>query len=354
MKRLLAELRPFLAAIALIIAIAAVLVYSDGAGRRTDTPTQRLPHVAIIQHASQAALDDGVAGIIAGLAAHGYVDGQSVVLQKFNAQGDLATANDIAHQATAGSFDLVITASTVSMQSVANVNQQSKVRHIFGVVTDAARTGVGVGPGPLDHPAYMAGYNVLVPVDRAIKLALRMNPALKRLGLVWHTAEANSKIYADATRAACAALGLTLLEANADGASAVGEAAASLAARGVDAFLVTGDVVVLVGVDALIRVADRAGVPVFSVVPPNSKKGAIFDIGADYRSIGMDVGNLAAEVLGGRDLATVAIENRVPPMFVLNELALGRFAPKWRLPADLREQADVVIDKDGEHHPKTP
>ena len=134
--------RPFLLAIMIIISASWLLLFLDNSNRNSSTKT--LPHVAIVQHASVAALEEGVEGMLQGLAKEGYVDGKTILVQKFNAQSDIATANDIAAQVTNGSFDLIITSSTPSLQAVANKNAKAHVKHIYGVVTDASSSGVGV------------------------------------------------------------------------------------------------------------------------------------------------------------------------------------------------------------------
>ncbi len=47
-------------------------------------------------------------------------------IRRFNAENDLPTANAIAKQITNGEFDLLLTASTLSLQTVANANQAAK------------------------------------------------------------------------------------------------------------------------------------------------------------------------------------------------------------------------------------
>lgn len=341
------HLRPFTLAALLIVAASSLLLYSEPAQRTAGYDTAP-PRVALVQIASQQALDDGANGIVERLAERGFVDGRTMNLTRFNAQGDLPTANDIARRVTDGSFDLIITVSTAAAQTVANANRQARIRHVFGIMTDPFSAGLGINrEDPLDHPPYLSGYGSLVSTAEAIKLARRLNPSMKRLGLLWHTAEANSLVYAEAARAACADLGIELLEANADTGSAVAETAASLISRGVDAVIVTGDVVVLSAIDALINTATKGNVPVFTLIPPNVDKGAIFDLGANYPAIGREIGNLAADVLEGRDLAGVPVENRAPPSFMLNLQALQRFAPAWQVTADLASTADVLIDETG-------
>ncbi len=341
------HLRPFALATLLIVAASALLLSSEPSQKPGDDG-EALPRVALVQIASLQALDDGAAGIIERLAERGFVDGRTLALTQFNAQGDLPTANDIARRVTDGSFDLIVTVSTISTQTVANANRQARIKHVFGLITDPFAAGLGISrEDPLDHPSYMSGYGALVSTADGILMARRMNPGMKRLGLLWHTAESNSQVYAEAARLACADLGIELLEANADTSSAVAETSASLISRGVDALIVTGDVVVLSAINALIKTADKGKIPVFTVIPSSIDKGAIFDLGANYLAIGREIGNLAADVLEGKDLATVPVENRAPPSFMLNLQALQRFAPSWQAPEDLVEKADVLIDEQG-------
>jgi ABC-type uncharacterized transport system substrate-binding protein len=347
MKSILASVKPFVLSVSLIVAVAALLLALDDSGKKA---ASGLPRVALVQHASQVVLDEAVAGIVRGLANQGYVDGKTVSLKFYNAQGDLPTANDIAKQVTSGSTELIITTSTVSMQSVANANRKSKVRHVFGTVTNSASAGIGVSAtDSLDHPPYLTGMNSLMPVDKVIKLARELNPGLRRLGLVWHSSEANSQIYTAHARVACKELGIELLEADAENSSAVSMAAKSLVSRNVDAFIITGDVVVLVAADAVIAAARADHIPVFTIIPPTVRKGALFDLGANYNVLGYEVGLLAGRVLAGTDPATVPIINRVPEKLAFNLTALKGLRGNWRIPPELLARADVYIDESGEH-----
>ena len=348
MKRLFTALRPVLLPLGLIVAVSALLLAMDPA--KDTSKVARIPRVALMQHASQGALDDGVAGVLMGLEKRGFIAGKTMQLQKFNAQGEMATANDIARRVTDGSFDLVITVSTASLQAVANVNRQHHVPHVFGIVAKSSIAGVGVSAtDPLDHPPYMSGADSFLPVDKPISMARRMYPGLHKLGLVWHSAEANSEAYTKAAREVCSKLGIELLEATVDSPSGVGEAAASLASRGAEAFMVTGDVMVLVSVDSVIKAGLQAGIPTFTLSPGNVRKGGLFDLGADFMTVGMETGDLAADVLGGRNLKDVPVTNRVPERFNLNLVALAKF-PKWRLPPGAAEEAQVLIDASGERN----
>jgi putative ABC transport system substrate-binding protein len=347
MKALIAFVRPLLLGITLIVLVSVGLLALDDSGRKS---VSTMPRVAIVQHVSQAVMDDAVRGYVEGMASQGFVDGKTVSLKFYNAQGDLPTANDIAKQVTNGSFDLVLSASTVSLQAVANANKQSKVKHVYGTVANAASSGVGVSAtDALDHPPYMTGISTFFPVADALRLAREINPGLRRVGMVWHSAEINSQLYTADARKACQELGIELLEADAENSSAVGMAAKSLVARGIDAFLITGDQVVLVAIDTMVSVARADRIPVFTIIPPNVRKGSLFDLGANFSEVGHDVGALAGQVLAGADIAKTPVSNHVPETLSLNLTALKGLRGNWQVSPELLARADRWIDDAGEH-----
>jgi ABC-type uncharacterized transport system substrate-binding protein len=348
---------------ALIGLASGVLLYSDLRSRnrsqqRPSQPAGRMKQfqVALVQHASQAALDEGVRGVVEAMAARGYADGAKLRLRRYNSEADIATANSIAKEVVSAGNDLIITISTMSLQTVANANKfASRTPHVFGLVTDPYGAGVGINrTNHLDHPPYLAGYGSMQPVMEAFKLAKLMRPELKTVGLVWNPTESNSEAQTRLARSVCPELGITLVEANAESSAAVAEAANSLTARGVEALWLTGDVTVMVAADAVIAAAKRARIPAFSVVPPTAKKGALFDLGADYYELGRATGNLAADVLDGRRPSEIPVENLVPELLVVNRLALEGLKDAWVLPESIVERASVVIDATGTHSRVTP
>jgi ABC-type uncharacterized transport system substrate-binding protein len=323
----------------LIVLASAVLLMSDSSRRRAH-PGRSAVQVAILQHASQPVMDDGVSGMVEGLAEGGYVEGTNLVLTRYNAEGDLPTANAIAKELVGGRFDLVLTASTLSLQAVANANTAGKVRHVFALVSDPAAAGVGIHRDkPLEHPAHMAGYGTMQPVDATFRLAKKIWPDLKVVGEVWNPAEANSEAQTKVARATAKELGIELMEANAENTSAVVEAAGSLVARGAQALWVGGDVTVMAALDAIIPLAKKARIPVFSSMPGAPGRGTLFDLGADYREVGRLAGKLAAEILDGRSPATVAIENVLPERLVVDETLLAGLDDPWRFPDEVTKRA---------------
>jgi ABC-type uncharacterized transport system substrate-binding protein len=323
-----------------------ILLFSDVEHRRRGV----VPHVAILQHASQALLDDGVKGILDAITDTGFVDGKNIVLRRFNAENDLATANAIAKEITNGSYDMVITVSTLSLQVVANANRSGKAIHVFGIVADPSVAGVGVSrENPLAHPRHLVGIGSALPVEPAFQLAKELNPNLRTVGVAWNAVEPNSEMFTKRARGSCRDLGITLLEANVENSSSVLEAALSLVSRGAQALWVGGDVTVMVAIDSVISAARKGRIPVFSIVPPAVMHGALFDYGADFYAVGRDTGALAVRILRGADPAKIPVRNYVPVRILVNTTAVRGLRHHWRIPPQVLARADVVVDETGVH-----
>src|SRR5262249_41486819 len=220
--------------IALIALAAGVLLYTDRGSRNRarrnssgSIPAGKVFKVALVQYASLDVLEQGAAGLLDVLAERGYADGERLQVRRYNAEGDIGTANAIAREVTSGGFDLILSLSTVSLQTIFNANKVgSRTTHVFGLVTDPYSAGVGIeATNHLIHPPYMAGAGSMQPVEQILKTARLLRPNLKSVGLVWNAAEANSLAQTKIARKVCAEMNLNLIEANAENSSAVLESA---------------------------------------------------------------------------------------------------------------------------------
>ena len=328
----------------ILIAVAGgILLNSDLASRHgANKLSKGSLRIAFVQHASIPALDEGAEGVIKALADRGYSDGGKITIKRYNSEADIGTANSIAREVTGGDNDLIISISTVSLQTVANANRNgSHTPHVFGIVTDPYAAGVGIDPtNHALHAPYMTGYGSMQPVQSVFEMARAMRPELKTVGLVWNAAEANSLAQTKAARKVCSDLGITLLEANAENSSAALEALNSLISRGVEAVWLSGDITVSLASESIINSCKKAGIPTFSSLPPKVTKGALFDLGANYPEIGMATGKLAADVLDGKSPATIPVENLIPMVFYYNDTVLPSLRQRWVIPDDIRKRAD--------------
>ncbi len=341
-----AFLRRALPTVVLLAGASTLLLVTDQASTR-----RSMPAVAVLKQVSTAVLDDAVDGMLEGLASKGWRDGQTVTIRQFNAEGDMAQANAIAREITGGGFDMVLTSSTPSLQAVATANDHGRVLHVFAAVADPFSAGVGLDrDNPLVHPRHLVGYGSLAPVDATFGILRQINPRVMRVGVAHNPSESNSRRFMELARASCRVRGINLIEAAVENSSGVVEAVQATIARGAEAIFVPGDTTVASVCDSIVDVAGKRGIPVFTVVPGRPDRGTLFDVGFDFHEVGLLAGQLAGDLLDGRDPATVPIgqtAREIPPRLTVNLTAPGIDPTVWRVPDELLAQAQVVIDATG-------
>lgn len=333
-----------------LILLASGILLATDLQRRTETGS-RIPRVALLQHTSVTILDEGTKGVIDALAERGYRDNDSLLLTRYNAQGDMGSANNIARQMVNDPNDLLVTISTLSLQTVANANKDRHRNHVFGLVADPFIALDGLDrSNPMQHPPYLVGQGIFLPVEDSFRLAQQMHPGLKNVGVVWNPSESNSRVYVIKAREICAALGINLLEATTDNSAGVLEATNAVIARGAQAIWVGGDVSVSEAIDSVVTAARKARIPVFSITPARPDRGTLFDVGVNFYEAGKLTGELAADILSGTDPKSVPIRDVldvVPRRLVVNRLVLNDLKENWRIPDDVVRRANIVVDEQG-------
>ncbi len=331
----------------LIAILSAILLFSDWSRRRT---IRRLPRVALLQFGNYPLIEESVRGVLEGLRRRGLEENRSMLLERFNAHNDLPTLNSIARSIVDGGFDLVITVSTPCLQAMAAANREGKITHVFGIVTDPFASGVGLNrDNPANHPRHIVGIGTFQPVRETFLLSKKVYPGLRSAGTVWNPAEACSQACLKIARATARELGMELLEAQVETTSGVMEAANSLVARGAQALFIGCDNTVETATHSVLKAASQGHIPVLTYEASWVERGALLGLGADYVQVGDMEGQLAGEILRGRDPATIPITNMVPKRLGLNLSVLANLRDPWRVPPDVLATAAIGVDEKGVH-----
>ena len=128
------------------------------------------------------------------------------------------------------------------------------------------------------------------------------------------------------------------------------EAIQATIARGAEVIFVPGDTTVASVIDSIVATAAKVSLPVFTVVPGKPDRGTLFDVGFDFREVGLIAGRTAGDMLAGVDPATIPIgetARQIPPRLTVNRAAPGYDRSRWRVPDDLLAQARVIVDDRG-------
>jgi putative ABC transport system substrate-binding protein len=266
---------------------------------------------------------------------HGYPEGEKVVYDYQNAQGDQATATQIASGFATGGKDLILAISTLSAQTVAQSTADIPV--VFSAVTEPQKAGI---VDSWDKPgANVTGTSNLGPVEKQIGLVKELAPQAESVGVVYSSGEVNSQVQVDLAKKAAAKLGLQFKEVAVSSTSEVQQAAKSL---DVDALYIPTDAHVVSALDTVVDVAESRQIPLVVGDGASVQNGGLATYGVDYKKLGYQTGLMAIKILEGADPATMPVETLKEDQLIINKTAAKRMGVT--VPQQLLDAADQVIE----------
>lgn len=294
--------------------------------------------IGIIQIVEHPALDGARQGFIDILAENGYVEGESVIYNYQNAQGDMSTANTIAQQFSWEKPDLILAIATPTAQAVANAVKDIPI--LITAVTDPVAAGL---VDTIDKPnTNVTGTTDMTPVGQQLELLLKFKPDVKKVGIIYNAGEVNSVVQVDIAKEKCTDLGIELVEATADNSGAVLQAAQSLANR-VDAIYVPTDNTVVSAIESVVKIAEDYDLPLIVGEEDSVKRGGLATVGINYYQLGRQTGAMALKIINGEAKpASMPIESQETTRLVINSTAADRMGVE--IPVELKEKAAEIYE----------
>lgn len=299
-----------------ITALVSFFVTVSSYATQENTLSLNLRKIAILQILENKITDAVKDGIIKGLEDQGFSSKANpplVVLYQ-SAQGNLATARQIAQNFLSEKPDVVIAISTPATQAVRQVLKNSGVPLVFAAVTDPVSSGIvpsfeapGVG---------ISGTSDLPPLDEQLKMVKQVLPQLQKLGVLYNPAETNARIMVEQIKEKAPHHNIVIVDAPVLKTSDALSALASILPE-VDGILIPLDNTVASVSDAIIKASQNAGKPVFASAPDLVEKGAIAAFGCDHFDLGVQTGNLVVRLLKS-DQKTVPVEFALKNKLFLN------------------------------------
>lgn len=254
---------------------------------------------AIVEHPALDAVRDGVKK---GLADLGYAEGTDVAYQYETAQGNPATAAQIARQFVGDGPAAIVAISTPSAQAVAAATKDIPI--VFSAVTDPLAAGLVAS---IDAPgANITGVSDMAPIGDHIALIKEITPDVKRLGVLFNPGEANSVSSLAAVKDEAGKAGIEVVEGPATKSADVQAAARSLVGK-VDAIYVPTDNTIVSALESAVGVAEEAKLPLYAADTDSVARGALAAVGFNYFDVGVQTAALVDKVLKGEDPGTIPV-----------------------------------------------
>ncbi len=255
---------------------------------------------AIVEH---PALDAARDGIKEGLAKAGFVDGDTIKFVYESAQGQPATAAQIARQFVGDAATVIVPISTPSAQAAVAATRDIPI--VFTAVTDPLGAQLVAS---LDKPGgNVTGVSDLSPLQDHIDLIKEITPDVKNLGVIYNPGEPNSVSLIALLKQLAGPSGLTIVESPATKSADAQQAARALVDR-VDAIYVPTDNTIVSALEGVVAVAEENKIPLYAGDTDSVGRGAIASVGFNYHDVGLQTAELVVRVLKGEKPGDIPVE----------------------------------------------
>lgn len=323
-------------AIAAAMALTMAFGIAGCGGSKEESKAGDKVNVGIVQLVEHAALDAANKGFVDGLASKGYKEGQNIAFDRQNAQADQSNLQNIAHRFVNNKVNLICAIATPAAQTVANVTSDIPV--VATAVTDYATAKLvkdNAKPG-----TNVTGTTDMNPVAEQLDLLLKIVPDAKTIGTVYCSSEVNSQLQVEILKKAAAAKNITVKEATVSTVNDIQQAARSLN-DDVQAIYIPTDNVLASAMPTLVSVTEEAKLPVICGEGGMVKAGGLATLGVDYYKLGVQTGEMAADILSGKSKpADMAIQAQKDFKVIINMKEADKLG--IRIPEDVLKGAEVI------------
>ena len=287
--------------------------------------------IGIIQPMEHESLDAAREGFVQALADHGYTDGDTIVLNYQNAQGDSSALLTISQRFVGDDCDLVLAIGTGAAQSIAS--QTSEIPVLITAVTDPVDAGLvqsSEAPG-----TNVTGTNDMNPIREQLELIPEILPDAQTVGLLYTSSEDNSILQIEEAKAILEEMNLDYVEQTVTGSNDVQQAVQSIVTR-CDAIYIPTDNTFASAMPLVGSVVMESGTPVICGATGMVEAGGLITLGLNYYNLGYQTGEMAVQVLEGADPASMPVQSQNQYDYVVNEEMLSALG--MELPQSLLEK----------------
>ncbi len=254
--------------------------------------------------------------------------GDAVTFDEKNANGDAATATTIAQNFAASKVDLILANATASLQSAAAATKDIPI-----LGTSITEYGVAMNIEDFDGVVggNVSGTSDLAPLDQQEDIILDFVPDAKNLGILYCSAEPNSKYQADEVKKFAEEDGLNVKVYTFSDSNDVTSVTQTACAENEVLYIPTDNTAASCA-QSINNVALQAKVPIVCGEEGIMNGCGIATLSIDYYGLGQKTGQMAAKILKGEaDISTMAVEYYDNPVKEYNPViceALGLTAPE--------------------------
>ena len=280
--------------------------------------------IGISQFAEHPALDDVRKGFEDELKSLGV---NADIIYK-NSQGDTGVAGVIAQKFVSDKADLIFGIATVSAQAAKQ--SKDKIPVLFSAVTDPVNSQLVKTMDKVG--GNVTGTTDATPMEKQLGLFQKIDPKIKKVGIIYNTSESNSEIQVANAKEIGAKLGLEIRAVGVNNINDIPQAVNSMISK-VDGFYTITDNIVASAINLISMAANERGMVTVGAEEAHVKGGILLTDGLSYYELGRQTGRMAKEILvDGKKpedmpVETLANTTKVVNVKTMNNLKLNKELP---------------------------
>ena len=258
--------------------------------------------VGVCQLVQHPALDQATQGFVDALKAE---LGDSVEIDVQNASGDTTVCNTIVGSFVSKNVDLIMANATPALQAAYNATTTIPILGTsiteYGVALGTTLTNGVVGGN-------VSGTSDLAPLDQQAAMILEFMPDIKTVGILYCSAEANSKYQVEEVTKYLASKNVTVKAypfADSNDLSAIVEKACTEC----EALYIPTDNTAASCAETIGNIVREKNIPVFAGEENTARSCGVASLTISYYDLGVATGKMAAKILKGEaNVSTMAVE----------------------------------------------
>lgn len=301
-----------------------VLMFLVVAGVKTNAQEEKKFKIGISQFAEHPALDDVRKGFEDELKSLGV----NVDITYKNSQGDTGVAGVIAQKFVSDKSDLIFGIATVSAQAAKQ--STDKIPVLFSAVTDPVNSQLVKTMDKVE--GNVTGTTDATPMEKQLGLFQKIDPKIKKVGIIYNTSESNSEIQVANAKEIGAKLGLEIRAVGVNNINDIPQAVNSMISK-VDGFYTITDNIVASAINLISMAANERGMVTVGAEEAHVKGGILLTDGLSYYELGRQTGRMAKEILvDGKKPEDMPVETLANTTKVVNEKTMKNLKLNKELP----------------------
>lgn len=308
---------------------------TENSNENSNEKSEKTVKIGISQIVEHPVLDLARKGFVDKLQELGFEDGKNIEIDVKLAQGDMALTNTISSGFVSDKKDLILAISTPSAQGA--LNSTKEIPLLFTAVTDPVAAGLVKDPSSPD--GNITGTIDMTPVKENLELGKSLVKDAKNVGMIYNTSEVNSQVQVDLAKSLSSDLGLNIVEIPVTTSSDIIPALTGHIDE-VDFIFLPADNLVASSISIITKTATDSKVPVIGADSPMVEAGAIGCVGLDYYELGLQTGQMAADILDGKDISQIPVQKLEKGTLMINMDSASKLGIE--IPSQIKENAKLI------------